>query len=88
MDESDRATLGRFVMRAKQYLALVRARDAALTLSTMRFVDEIRSTKEVAAATQKRHRPTRKQLDVAVAVIEELTCSWDPGKHEDHIGPG
>ena len=72
-----------FVMRAKEYLAIVQARDGALTLTTMRFADEVRSTNDVDAATQKAHKPTAKQLDAAVAVIEELSDEWDPGKYKD-----
>jgi len=83
MGQTDRAALGRFVMRAREYLAIIRHRDGALTLTTMRFADEIRDTKDVDAATQKSHKPTRKQLDAAVAVIEELSCEWEPDKHKD-----
>jgi DNA end-binding protein Ku len=83
MAKSERAALGRFVMRAKEYLALVRERDGALTLTTMLFADETRPVKDIDAATQKSHKPTRKQLDAAVAVIEALSEDWDPDKHKD-----
>jgi DNA end-binding protein Ku len=83
MSRTDRAALGRFVMRAKEYLAIVRARDGVLTLTTMLFADEVRSTKDVEAATQKSHKPTPKQVNAAVAVIEELTTDWDPSRYED-----
>jgi DNA end-binding protein Ku len=83
MSATDRAALGRFVMRAREYLAIVRHRDGALTLTTMRFADELRDTKGVDAATQKSHKPTKKQLDAAVAVIEELSCEWEPDRHHD-----
>jgi DNA end-binding protein Ku len=83
MGQTDRAALGRFVMRAKEYLALVRERDGALTLTTMLFADETRPTKDIDAATQKSHKPTRRQLDAAVAVIEALSADWDPGKYND-----
>lgn len=83
MRVSRRAALGQFVMRAKEYLAIVRERDGALSLSTMLFADEVRPTKDLDAATAKAHRPTRKQLDAAVAVIEELSCEWDPSSFED-----
>jgi non-homologous end joining protein Ku len=73
MADTDRAALGRFVMRAKEYLAIVRVRGQALTLTTMRFADEVRPVDDVDAARQKSHAPTRKQLDAAVAVIEELS---------------
>ena len=45
MSRTDRAAQGRFVMRAKEYLAIVRVRDGLLSLTTMLFADEIRSPK-------------------------------------------
>jgi DNA end-binding protein Ku len=83
MSQTERAALGRFVMRAKEYLAIVRERDGALALTTMLFADEVRATKDVETAHQKSHKPTRKQLDAAVAVIEELSTDWDPDKYKD-----
>jgi len=83
MARTDRAALGRFVMRAKEYLAIVRAHDRALMLSTMLFADEVRDTKDVAAATQKSHKPSAQQLKAAVAVIEELSENWEPGEWKD-----
>jgi DNA end-binding protein Ku len=83
MSRTEGAALGRFVMRAKEYLAIVRAREGALTLTTMLFADEVRPIKNVDAATQKSHKPSKRQLDAAVAVIEELSTDWDPAKHKD-----
>jgi DNA end-binding protein Ku len=83
MSKTERAALGRFVMRAREYLALVRARDGALSLTTMLFADEVRSTKDVDAATQKSHKPTRKHLDAAVALIEALSSDFEPEKYND-----
>ena len=83
METSDRAALGRFVMRAKEHLAIVRARDGALTLTTMRFHDEVRATKDVASASGKSTKPAKKELDAAVDLIEALAADWDPEKHDD-----
>src|SRR3954470_23091249 len=83
MEKSDRAALGRFVMRAKEHLAIVRARDGALTLTTMRFADEVRSVKDVPAASGKSTKPAKKELDAAVSLIEALGADWDPEKYED-----
>src|SRR3984885_5429898 len=83
MARTDRAALGRFVMRTKEYLAIVRARDQALMLSTMLFADEVRSRKDIEAATQKSHKPSAQQLKAAVAVIEELSQEWEPGEWKD-----
>jgi DNA end-binding protein Ku len=83
MEESDRAALGRFVMRAKEHLAIVRARDGALSLTTMRFHDEVRATRDVPSASGKSTKPGKKELDAAVALIEALGADWDPEKHRD-----
>jgi DNA end-binding protein Ku len=80
MGRSERAALGRFVMRTKEYLAAIRARDGALTLSTMRFHDEVRPTKPVPTGGKK---PAKKELDQAVALIEALSADWDPENYED-----
>jgi DNA end-binding protein Ku len=83
MAKTDRAALGRLVMRAKESLALVRERDGALTLTTMLFADETRPVKDIDGASQKSHKPARKQLDAAVAVIEALSEDWDPERYKD-----
>jgi DNA end-binding protein Ku len=83
MESSDRAALGRFVMRAKEHLAIVRARDGALTLTTMRFHDEVRPVRDVPSASGKSTKPAKKELDAAVSLIEALGADWDPDKYED-----
>ncbi len=80
MDREGELALGRFVMRTKEYLAAIRARDGALALSTMRFADEVRDPGKVPTGGKK---PSRKQLDNAVAVIEELSTDWDPTSYRD-----
>ena len=83
MARTERAAVGRLVMRAKEYLAIVRAQDGALMLSTMLFADEVRPSKDVEAATQKSHKPSAQQLKAAVAVIDELSGDWEPGEWKD-----
>jgi DNA end-binding protein Ku len=83
MEQAGEAALGRFVMRAKEHLAVVRARDGALTLTTMRFHDEVRSTKDVPGAGGKSTKPSKKELDAAVELIEALGTDWDPERYED-----
>ena len=80
MGSTERAALGRFVMRTKEYLAAVRVRDGALTLTTMLFHDEVRPAKDVPTGGKK---PKKQQLDQAVALIEELSTDWDPESYAD-----
>lgn len=83
MEKTDHVALGSFVMRAKEHLAIVRARHGALTLTTMRFHDEVRATKDVPSASGKRAKPTKQELDTAVALIEAMGADWKPEKYED-----
>jgi DNA end-binding protein Ku len=80
MESSERAALGRFVMRTKEYLVLVRPRDGLLSLTTMLFADEVRPTDGIAPGGRK---PTKKKVDQAVAVIEALAVDWDPERYTD-----
>lgn len=83
MESTDQAALGRFVMRAKEHLAIVRARDGALALTTMRFHDEVRPTRDVPSASGKSTKPAKKELDAAVDLIEALGADWDPSNYKD-----
>jgi DNA end-binding protein Ku len=67
-------------MRTKENLVAVRERDGALALSTMRFANEVRPTKPVPNGGKK---PTKAQLDKAVAIIEQLSTDWDHARYED-----
>ena len=80
MGQTDRAALGRFVMRTKEYRAIVRVRDGALSLTTMLMHDEVRATKGIAAG---QGQGAKKQLDTALGLIEAMTVEWDPASYED-----
>jgi DNA end-binding protein Ku len=80
MAKTDRVALGRFVLRTKEYLVAIRVREKALTLSTLRFHDEVRETKGIDGAGG---RTKPKEVEQAVALIEALSCEWDPERYED-----
>jgi len=83
MGRTDRAAVARFAMRSREYLALVRAREDVLSLTTMLFHDEIRPPKDVDSASGKQAKPAKKELASAVEVIESMAADWDPGRHKD-----
>jgi DNA end-binding protein Ku len=80
MGKTERAALGRFVMRTKEYLVAIRVRDKALTLSTMRFHDEVRPTDGIDGASG---RTKPKEVERAVGLIEALSVPWDPANYQD-----
>jgi DNA end-binding protein Ku len=80
MDRDEQVAIGRFVMRTKEYLVAIQVRDERLALTTMRWGDEIRSTKGIDTGGKK---PAKAQLDQAVALIEALGTEWEPEAWDD-----
>lgn len=81
MAQSDRAALGRFVMRTKEYRGLVRARDGALSITTMLMHDEVRPADGIDAGAT--GRAPKRQLDAALGLIEAMTVDWEPERYDD-----
>jgi DNA end-binding protein Ku len=80
MRDSERVALGRFVMRAKEYLVTIGVRDDRMALTTMRFGDELRPSKDIDSGGKK---PPKQQLEQAVALVEALATEWDPSAWRD-----
>ena len=80
MASTERAALGRFVLRNKEYLVLVRVRDDRLALTTMLFHDEVRPTKDVDTGGRK---PAKEQLRAAKQLVEALSTDWEPERYRD-----
>jgi DNA end-binding protein Ku len=80
MTDSERVALGRVVMRTKEYLVAVRVREGVLALTTMLFHDEVRTTAQIPNGGKK---PSKRLLENAVAIIEELSTDWDPKSYTD-----
>jgi DNA end-binding protein Ku len=84
MSRTDRAALGRVVIRTKEHLALIRVRDGRLILTTTLWHDEVRPTDPIPSPTKK-DKPSKKQVDAAVELIETFACDWDPSRYEDEF---
>jgi DNA end-binding protein Ku len=81
MVDRDRAALGRMVLRTKEHLVAIRVRDGALALTTMLFHDELRAAGDVDTGSAR--KPAKRQVDRAVAIVQELSCEWEPERHRD-----
>jgi DNA end-binding protein Ku len=83
MQRTGKVALGRFVLRTKQYLAALRARDGVLVLSTMLYADEVVDPGELEVPTAADTTPTQRELDMAVQLVESLSAPFDPAKYHD-----
>jgi DNA end-binding protein Ku len=82
MAQSGRVALGRFIMRGKEHIVLLRPYEKGLMLHTIYYADEVRSADEVDRAT---HEPVKDaELSLATRLIDELTeKKFDASKFHD-----
>jgi DNA end-binding protein Ku len=86
LKESRKVAIARFVLRNKEHLAAIRPADDVLTLTTMRFHDEVSSPQDLDGEVfeeAKPKKPEKRELDMAKQLIESLTSDFDPDKYRD-----
>jgi DNA end-binding protein Ku len=83
MEERGKVGIGMVVMRNKQYLAAVRPRDGALSLSTMHFADEVLDRDTVDGIPSRRTKPVAKELRLASQIVDSLAGPWKPAQYHD-----
>jgi DNA end-binding protein Ku len=81
MADNDKVAIGQFVLRTKEYLVAVRAKDRLLALTTMLFQQEVRPTEDLDLPTRK--RPGKAKVDQAAALVEALAADFDHGSYKD-----
>lgn len=83
MRKAGLAGVGSFVMRNKEYLAVVRPAMGVLVLETLYFADEVRAPEEVLEHVPDMGGPEQRELDTAVDLIRHLTTDWEPERYHD-----
>ncbi len=83
MTRTEKVAIGRFVLRTKQYLATLRARDGVLVLATMLYDDEVIATDDLEVPTTKSTTPTEREITMATQLVESLSGPFEPAKYKD-----
>jgi DNA end-binding protein Ku len=86
LKESRKVAIARFVLRNKEHLAAIRPMDEILTLTTMRFHDEVTSPSELDGDVfedAKPKKPDQRELDMAKQLIDSLTSDFQPDRYRD-----
>ncbi len=81
MQAGAEVAVGRFVMRTKEYLAVVRPTEHLLILETLFYPDEVRNPREMWRPSAE--EPGERELGVARQFVEALAGSWDPDRHRN-----
>ena len=84
MSDERKVAIARFVMRNRESLAALRPMGDVLTLTTMRFADEIVPADELdGVVPDDVETPKKKELDMAKQLVDSLTSAFDPSEFED-----
>ena len=84
MESSGKAAIARFVFRNKEHLAAIRATKGVLTLTTMRFADEVVPASELDdALPQKAPKVAKKEREMAETLIDSLATDFEPDSYRD-----
>lgn len=85
MEETGMAAIGRFVLRNKEHLVVLRPLEGVLVMETMRFHDEVVEPEVVMSDAPKKAEPSGKEVDMAVRLVKELSSDWEPQKYDDRF---
>ena len=84
MEEQGKVALARFVMRTKQYLAAVRAKEGMLLLSTMVYADEVVPPEQLPELDEiDRVKVNDKEVAMAAQLIDSLSADFEPERFRD-----
>jgi DNA end-binding protein Ku len=84
MEGSGKVAIARFVFRNKEHLAAIRPADGVLTLTTMRFADEVVPPSELEdVLPDEKPKVAKREVEMAEQLIDSLTRSFDPTAYRD-----
>lgn len=84
MEQAGKVAIARFVMRAKQYVAVMRPREGRLVLSMMVYEDEINPATEIPEFDQLGDvEISDRELTMAEQLIESLSAEFEPSAFHD-----
>jgi DNA end-binding protein Ku len=84
MEESGKVAIARFVFRNKEHLAALRPGDGVLTLTTMRFADEVVPPAELDdVLPAEKPKIGKREVEMAEQLIDSLTRRFDPTAYRD-----
>ncbi|HEX2026324.1 MAG TPA: Ku protein [Actinomycetota bacterium] len=85
MERTGRVAVGRFVLRSREHLVLIRPTGGILGLETMYFADEVRAPQGrwPAALASVEGALSSPEIEMAERLVEALAAEWDPAAYQD-----
>lgn len=82
LQESQKVGIAKIVIRSKEQLAIIRVYENTLVMETIHYPDEVRSAGDVPNVPSE-DKVTKRELDTAILLIDQLTTEFEPGKYTD-----
>jgi len=86
MKEARKVAIARFVLRNKEHLAAIRPMGDVLTLTTMRFHDEVSTPQDLDGEVFEEEKPKKadqREVEIATQLIDSLTSDFKPERYRD-----
>jgi DNA end-binding protein Ku len=83
MAASGKVAIAHFVLRNKENLAAIRSDGKVLTLTTMRFADEVVPASELDIVPENASKPAKREQEMAEQLIDSLSTDFDPSAYHD-----
>lgn len=81
LEQTDKIAIARVVIRTKAYLAAIYPAEDMIILNLIRFHQELKSTEDI--KIPENVKLTKKELDLAVKLIDDMSEEWHPENYED-----
>lgn len=81
LKDSGKVGIAKVVIKTRQYLAGVKPEDGVLILELMHFADELADTSKL--HVPKKLEAGKREMDMAKALIGNMTSKWQPEKYHD-----
>ena len=82
LQKTNKVGIAKVIIKTRQYLAGVKPLKHALVLELMHFAEEL-SDVEKLNVPRKSSEPGKRELDMAKALVENMTSEWNPTKYKD-----
>jgi len=82
---SGKAGISKVVIRTREYLSAMFVRDDVLVLMLLRFPQEVKkiTALELPSSEDKQWLPIKKEMDLALRLIGDMTEKWNPAEMND-----
>lgn len=82
LEEAGKVGLAKIIIRSKEQLAVIRVFENTLVMETIHYPDEVRKAGDVPNVPAE-DKVTKKELDTAILLIDQLTTDFEPEKYTD-----